>query len=40
MRMSIERVHSIEGEVFRKKTEIAELQKTLSDSHLAVYDER
>lgn len=40
MRLLLERVHSEEYEMILKKTEIAELQKILSDSRLAIYDER
>jgi len=40
MRLVMERVHWSEVEVAQKKKEIAELQKQLSDSHLAIYDER
>ena len=40
MRLTTERLHEFEKEVFQKKTEIAEIQKILSDSHLAVFDER
>ena len=40
MRLAIEKVHSDENEVTQLKEQIAELQKALSDSHLAVYDEK
>lgn len=40
MRLIMEKMHSYEGEALQKKNEISELQKILSDSHLAVYDER
>lgn len=36
----MEKIHNIENEVLNKKNELSELQKALSDSHLAVYDER
>ena len=36
----MEKVHFVENEVVNKKNELTELQKALSDSHLAVYDER
>jgi len=40
MRLAMERFHSTEGEVLKKKHEITEIQKALSDSHLSIYDER
>lgn len=40
MRLNIERVHSKEQEVVQIKEQIAEMQKALSDSHLAIYDEK
>lgn len=40
MRLQMEKVHNVENEVLNKKNELTELQKALSDSHLAVYDER
>ena len=40
MRLSIERVHSDENDIYQLKEQISELQKALSDSHLAVYDEK
>ena len=40
MRQQMEDVHSVEDESAKVKQEIAELQKALSDSHLAIYDER
>jgi len=36
----MENVHMYEKEVFNKKNDIAELQKMISDAHLAIYDER
>lgn len=38
--MLLERVHASEQEMLAKKTEIAELQKMLSDQRLAIFDER
>lgn len=40
LRFMLERVHQQEQELGLKKTEIAELQKMLSDQRLAVHDER
>ena len=40
MGMQIDRVHQTEDTSKQCKEEIAELQKALSDSHLAIYDER
>ena len=40
MRLNIENVHNTENEVVQLKEQIAELQKALSDSHLAIYDEK
>ena len=40
MRLNIEKVHSKEQEVVAIKEQIAEMQKALSDSHLAIYDEK
>ena len=40
MRQQMEDVHRIEDESATTKQQIAELQKALSDSHLAIYDER
>lgn len=40
MRILLERVHAHEAEMLAKKTEIAEVQKMLSDQRLAVHDER
>lgn len=36
----MENQHSNEIEVFKRKYEITEIQKALSDSHLAIYDEK
>lgn len=40
MRSQIELIHQREQESMAVKEQIAELQKALSDSHLAIYDER
>jgi hypothetical protein len=40
MRHLLEKVHAQEGDLSQRKVEIAELQKILSDSRLAVHDER
>ena len=40
MRLNIEKVHAKEQEVVQIKEQIAEMQKALSDSHLAIYDEK
>lgn len=40
LRFALERTHAQEQEMLAKKTEIAELQKILSDQRLAVHDER
>jgi uncharacterized coiled-coil DUF342 family protein len=40
LRLAMERVHSSEIEMLAKKTEIAEVQKIMSDQRLAVHDER
>ena len=40
MRLNIDKVHSKEQEVVAIKEQIAEMQKALSDSHLAIYDEK
>ena len=39
-RHNIERVHEMENSTQVIKQQIAELQKALSDSHLAIYDEK
>ncbi len=33
-------MHITEQEILKKKSEISEIQKALSDSHLAIYDEK
>ena len=33
-------MHLTENEILQRKSEISELQKALSDSHLAIYDEK
>jgi len=38
--MQMEEVHGSERESALIKQQIAELQKALSDSHLAIYDEK
>jgi hypothetical protein len=40
MRHQLERTHAQEAEMQAKRTEIAEIQKMLSDARLAVHDER
>ena len=40
MRLAIDKVHADENEVNQLKEQLSELQKALSDSHLAVYDEK
>ena len=40
MRFNIDEVHAKEAAILQQKMEIAELQKALSDSHLAIYDEK
>ena len=40
MRANVEDMHLKESEIFNRKQEIAEIQKALSDSHLAIYDEK
>jgi hypothetical protein len=40
LRHLLESTHSKESELAAKKTEIAELQKMLSDARIAVHDER
>ena len=40
MRLAIEKGHADENEVNQLKEQLSELQKALSDSHLAVYDEK
>ena len=40
LRLAMERVHASEIEMLAKKTEIAEVQKIMSDHRLAVHDER
>ena len=40
MRLAIDEVHSKEDAILKRKIEIAEMQKALSDSHLAIYDEK
>lgn len=40
MRLHIENIHGKEYEILSKKNEISEMQKSLSDYHIAYYDER
>jgi hypothetical protein len=40
MRQQMEDVHAMEGESASTRMQIADLQKALSDSHLAIYDEK
>ena len=40
MRHQLERTHAQEAELAAKKTEIAEIQKMMSDSRMAVHQER
>jgi len=40
MKFNVEKVHEEEALILAKKQEINELQKALSDSHLAIYDEK
>lgn len=40
MKFNVDQMHFTEDEILKKKAEISELQKALSDSHLAVYDEK
>ena len=40
MSNKIENVQDMEAQVYRRKKEITELQKVLSDSHLAIYNEK
>lgn len=40
MRQQIEGIHATEQQASLLKEQIAELQKALSDSHLAIYDEK
>ena len=40
VKISQEEKHSLEWELHKRKTELAEIQKALSDSHLALFDER
>ena len=40
MKDSVDDMHIKESEIFNRKQEITELQKALSDSHLAIYDEK
>ena len=40
MKFNISQAHQVEQEILKKKQEISELQKALSDSHLAIYDEK
>ena len=40
MKFNVNQAHQVEQEILNKKQEISELQKALSDSHLAIYDEK
>ena len=40
MRQNVEMVQLQEDETFKRKVAISEMQKALSDSHLAIYDEK
>ena len=40
MKYNIENVHEKEDAILQIKHQMAELQKALSDSHLAIYDEK
>ena len=40
MSNKIENVQDMEAQLYRRKKEITELQKVLSDSHLAIYTEK
>jgi hypothetical protein len=37
---NIEKLHKDEQDIFQSKIEVAELQKAISDSHLAIFDEK
>lgn len=40
MKFNVDQMHLTENEILARKSEISELQKALSDSHLAIYDEK
>ena len=40
MKFNVDQMHLTENDILSRKTEISELQKALSDSHLAIYDEK
>lgn len=40
MNLNIESVQAMEAQIYQKKREITEIQKAMSDSHLAIYNER
>jgi hypothetical protein len=40
MAMKVDQVHQQEFETLQQKVEIAEIQKAISDSHLAIFDEK
>ena len=40
MKFNVDQMHMTEDEIFKAKCQISELQKALSDSHLAIYDEK
>lgn len=40
MKFNVDQMHVTEQEILKRKSEISEIQKALSDSHLAIYDEK
>ena len=40
MKFNVDQMHVTEEQILNRKSEISEIQKALSDSHLAIYDEK
>ena len=40
MKFNVDEMHLTENQILQRKSEISEIQKALSDSHLAIYDEK